>query len=41
MEVLRALGCHEMQGYVYSPAVSGPTMVKLLLDASGREVSAA
>jgi diguanylate cyclase (GGDEF)-like protein len=38
-EILRGLGCSQMQGYLFSPAVSGETLLRLL--SSGTAVVAA
>ncbi len=41
LELLRLLGCTEMQGYLFSPAVSAPEIAKLLLSPPGAVASAA
>jgi EAL domain-containing protein (putative c-di-GMP-specific phosphodiesterase class I) len=38
--MLRALGCNEMQGYLYSPALPA-TQIRLLLSSRGRVAGAA
>jgi EAL domain-containing protein (putative c-di-GMP-specific phosphodiesterase class I) len=41
MELLRELGCTEMQGYLFSPAISGAEIQRLLHARRGEAVSAA
>jgi diguanylate cyclase (GGDEF)-like protein len=41
LELLRQLGCTEMQGYLFSPAVSAPEIAKLLASPPGKIASAA
>ena len=41
LELLRQLGCTEMQGYLFSPAVSAPEIAKLLASPPGKVASAA
>jgi diguanylate cyclase (GGDEF)-like protein/PAS domain S-box-containing protein len=40
-ELLRELGCNEMQGYLFSPAVSAAEVARLIPGAGGKAVSAA
>jgi EAL domain-containing protein (putative c-di-GMP-specific phosphodiesterase class I) len=40
MQLLRELGCTEMQGYLFSPAISAPEIAKLLLSHLDKAVSA-
>jgi EAL domain-containing protein (putative c-di-GMP-specific phosphodiesterase class I) len=41
LDVLRTLGCNEMQGYLYSPAISAAAISKLLLLPRERAAGAA
>jgi EAL domain-containing protein (putative c-di-GMP-specific phosphodiesterase class I) len=41
LELLRLLGCTEMQGYLFSPAISAPEIAKLLVSPPGAVASAA
>jgi EAL domain-containing protein (putative c-di-GMP-specific phosphodiesterase class I) len=38
-ELLRALGCTEMQGYLFSPAISAADIRRLLLSSRDRAVA--
>jgi EAL domain-containing protein (putative c-di-GMP-specific phosphodiesterase class I) len=40
-ELLRELGCTEMQGYLFSPAVSAAEIARLIPGARDKAVSAA